>query len=240
MLTAKNQNKYYLQINCSHGECSQGFILLIYEQARYTHYSQCQNTLNASRAEGKDRKGPHYGHIGCPFVGFFALLLEPWDLFILVYLGALSLSVVHRIFSCSLWTLGLPWWLSWSRICLQCRRPGFNSWVGKISWRREQLPTPVFWPRESQGLHSPRGCKELDVQRVNSWRWHARSRSLTRDRIWAPCFGNSEFLPQDHQGSPWPPGLRFRKTWSPREHCSEVVSWPFQSRSNPPTEYSAM
>ena len=83
MLTAKNQNKYYLQINCSHGECSQGFILLIYEQARYTHYSQCQNTLNASRAEGKDRKGPHYGHIGDGslasrfFVGFFALLLEP-------------------------------------------------------------------------------------------------------------------------------------------------------------------
>ena len=25
-------------------------------------------------------------------------------------------------------------------------RPGFNSWVGKIPWRRERLPTPVFWP----------------------------------------------------------------------------------------------
>ena len=30
------------------------------------------------------------------------------------------------------------------RICLQCRRPVFNPWVGKISWRREWLPTPVF------------------------------------------------------------------------------------------------
>ena len=25
-----------------------------------------------------------------------------------------------------------PWWLRQLRICLQCRRPGFNPWVGKI------------------------------------------------------------------------------------------------------------
>ena len=25
---------------------------------------------------------------------------------------------------------------------LQCRRPRFNPWVGKIPWRRERLPTP--------------------------------------------------------------------------------------------------
>ena len=30
------------------------------------------------------------------------------------------------------------------RICLQCRRPWFDSWVGKIRWRRDRLPTPVF------------------------------------------------------------------------------------------------
>ena len=28
--------------------------------------------------------------------------------------------------------LGLPLWLSWVRICLQCRRHGFNPWVEKI------------------------------------------------------------------------------------------------------------
>ena len=38
----------------------------------------------------------------------------------------------------------LPLWLSWERICLQCGRPGFDPWVGKISWRRERLPTPEF------------------------------------------------------------------------------------------------
>ena len=26
---------------------------------------------------------------------------------------------------------GLPWWLSWSRICLQCGRPQFNPWLGR-------------------------------------------------------------------------------------------------------------
>ena len=38
---------------------------------------------------------------------------------------------------------------------LQCGRPGFDPWVGKISWRRQRLPTPVFWPGEFQGLYSP-------------------------------------------------------------------------------------
>ena len=59
--------------------------------------------------------------------------------------------------------IGLPWGLSWQRICLQCRGPAFSPWVGKIPWRREQLPTPVFRPGEFHGLYSPRGCKELDA-----------------------------------------------------------------------------
>ena len=34
-------------------------------------------------------------------------------------------------------------------ICMQHGRPGFDSWVGKIPWRREWLSTPVFLPGES-------------------------------------------------------------------------------------------
>ena len=32
-------------------------------------------------------------------------------------------------------------------------RPGFNSWIGKIPWRRDKLPTPVFlgFPGGSDG-----------------------------------------------------------------------------------------
>ena len=28
---------------------------------------------------------------------------------------------------------------------LQCRRPWFNSWVGKIHWRRDKLPLQYSW-----------------------------------------------------------------------------------------------
>ena len=31
-----------------------------------------------------------------------------------------------------------------SSSCLQCRRPGFNPWAGKILWRREWQSTPVL------------------------------------------------------------------------------------------------
>ena len=49
------------------------------------------------------------------------------------------------------------------RISLQFRRPGFNPWVGKISWRREMLPTPIVWPGEFHGLYSSWGRKESDM-----------------------------------------------------------------------------
>ena len=56
----------------------------------------------------------------------------------------------------------------YTRICLQCRRPGFCPWVRKIPYRREWQPTPVFLPGELRGQRSlvgyiPRGCKELDT-----------------------------------------------------------------------------
>ena len=49
-----------------------------------------------------------------------------------------------------------PLWLNWLRICPQCRRPQFDSWVGKIHWRRDRLPIPVFlgFPCSSAGKES--------------------------------------------------------------------------------------
>ena len=46
---------------------------------------------------------------------------------------------------------------------LNAERLGFNSWVRKIGWRRDRLPTPVFWPGEFHGLYSLWGRKELDT-----------------------------------------------------------------------------
>ena len=59
------------------------------------------------------------------------------------------------------------------RVCLQCRRPEFNPWVGKIPWRREWQPTPVFLPGESHGQrslegYSPCSHKESDTTWVTN------------------------------------------------------------------------
>ena len=62
--------------------------------------------------------------------------------------------------------LGLSWWLRWQRICLQCGRPGFGSWVGKIPWRRAWQPTPVFLPGVSPWTEEPGGLQSMESHRV--------------------------------------------------------------------------
>ena len=52
-------------------------------------------------------------------------------------------------------------WETWVR-SLGWEDPLENG-VGKIPWRREWLPTPVFGPRELHGMPSPWGHKELDT-----------------------------------------------------------------------------
>ena len=49
------------------------------------------------------------------------------------------------------------------KIRLQCRRPWFDSWVGKIHWRRDRLPTPVFFgfPFGSAGKESTCNLRDL-------------------------------------------------------------------------------
>ena len=39
------------------------------------------------------------------------------------------------------------------------RDPGLIPGFGKIPWKRERLPTPVFCPGEFHGLYSPQGPK---------------------------------------------------------------------------------
>ena len=51
-------------------------------------------------------------------------------------------------------------------ICLQCGRPGFDPWVGKIPWRRKWQPTPVFLPGESPWTEEPGGIQFVGLQRV--------------------------------------------------------------------------
>ena len=52
------------------------------------------------------------------------------------------------------------------RICLQCRRPGFDPWIWKVPLRREWQPTPVSLPGESHGQRSLVGYSPWGSQGV--------------------------------------------------------------------------
>ena len=58
------------------------------------------------------------------------------------------------------------WWSFGSSLVAQLVKnpPGIReTWVGKIPWRRQRLPCPIFWSEEFHGLYSPWGRKESDT-----------------------------------------------------------------------------
>ena len=83
-------------------------------------------------------------------------------------------------------------WLRRERICLQCGTAGFEPWVGKISWRREWLPTPVFWPREFHGQrglagYSSWGHKESKTTEQLLLHFTSNCKSLQQQKSTLPC-----------------------------------------------------
>ena len=63
---------------------------------------------------------------------------------------------------------GLHFLVAQTVTCLPTIQPGFNNWVGKISWTRKKQPTPVSLPGESHGQrrragYRAWGCKESDT-----------------------------------------------------------------------------
>ena len=65
---------------------------------------------------------------------------------------------------------GYPLQYSWASLVAQLVKnltAMWETWVQslgrEIPWRRERLPTPVFWPGEFHGLYSPWGRKELET-----------------------------------------------------------------------------
>ena len=102
---------------------------------------------------------------GSPALKADSLLLSHWEspkMIILVYLFltlfdyfgiSASLKKIETYLRLSSHVItGLPWWLRWYNVCLQCRRPGFDPWVGMIPWRRKWQPTPVFLLRKFHRL----------------------------------------------------------------------------------------
>ena len=62
--------------------------------------------------------------------------------------------------------MGLPWWLRRERICLQCRRPGFDRWVRKIPWRREWGNPLQYSCLENPMDRGPGRLQSMGSQRV--------------------------------------------------------------------------
>ena len=65
---------------------------------------------------------------------------------------------------------GIPWWLSGKESACQCRRRGFDPWVGKILSEVRGNGNSVSLPGESPGQgslegYSPWVRKELDAQK---------------------------------------------------------------------------
>ena len=63
---------------------------------------------------------------------------------------------------------GLPCCLSGKEPSCQCRRCGFNPWVGNISWSRKWQPTPIFLPVKSHRQRSLAGYSPW-VTKSQTW-----------------------------------------------------------------------
>ena len=117
---------------------------------------------------------------------------------------------------------GLPWWLKWWRICLQCGRPGLRRCPGRghptpssiLAWR-------TLWAEEPGGLQS------LGSQSIrHDW---APKHAQHRAPVWrgwvtghwgfhcALCLTHSSQTSQGHPGNVTPGHLQtvFRKILSP-------------------------
>ena len=101
--------------------------------------SSCQRTLAKSR-----------GVISCS-PAFPSLLFLPHSLLVEKDQFVLHGTVKSSLCWASLLSVGLRRWLSGKESACQCRRHKFSPWVGKILWRREWKPTPVFVPVKSHG-----------------------------------------------------------------------------------------
>ena len=120
----------------------------------------------------------------------------------------LYLSVVFLFYIYLLWTIG-----SGGKEVAVMQETGFDSWVGKIPWRSEWLPTPVVFPGEFHGQrslmgYSPWSHKELNtteqLTHTRMYNTHTHTHTHTRqyeiimkaaidrekfkDRVWVTSF----------------------------------------------------
>ena len=78
-----------------------------------------------------------------------------------------ALVVVVVLIYLDVWAFkGIPWLLRWWRVCLQCRRPGFNPWVGEDPLEKEMAPYSSILAWEILWVEEPSRLQSMGSQRV--------------------------------------------------------------------------
>jgi len=90
-----------------------------------------------------------------------------------------------------------------------CQRLWLDPWVGKIPWRREWQPTPVFLPGESHGWrslagYSPWGRKESDTTELRGTQHAQRAGHPSAPGPWLRIRAQADVCG---------PGLRREPSW---------------------------
>ena len=118
--------------------------------------------MPSSRGSSRPRDQTCISYVSC---------VGRWVLYHWYHLGSCSWSLflfpwwemddfdfgIHNKYSSHLVSHGLPRWLSGEEPTCQCRRRRrrrFDPLIGKISWRKEWLPIPVFLRGECHGQRS--------------------------------------------------------------------------------------
>ena len=151
---------------------------------RKMHTCTCSGQVQCPPDAGLGKRVPGFQFLLC----FYVVIekQQPWTLFTFIYEE-----------------LGLPWWLRWWRTCLQCRRPAFSSWVGKIPWWGRGKPL------QCSCLGNPTDAIAGGLQSLGSQRHHWATNADKGVRSW---FGVCVCVLSLVGYSPW--GLRVRHDWA--------------------------
>ena len=90
--------------------------------------------------------------------------------------GVINISCLITLLICSeLWIdrvnpRGLPWWLSGEEPACQCKRFGFDPWVGKIPLEKKMTTCSSILAWEIPWIEEPDGLQFMRSHRVdNTW-----------------------------------------------------------------------
>ena len=123
-------------------------------------------------------------------------------------------------------------------LCLQCRRPGFDTWVWKIFWRRASHSNILAWRIpwiEEAGSYSPWGCNKSDTIVQLSTAQH-RTRWVIREnnplakrplRFMIKVMSRTQLIS-------WPRSISLQRPTPPRPLLS---GWPVSEKSIAPTPH---